>query len=464
MLERHLAPPAEDHDVNVFELSMIRIIAARVLWLAASGLGLALLASCSRLPVGPDVQRLAGGVRSLARADTPRPYDVIAHLTQMDVSDALAKANASEVLGSIPELKLVLCRTPAGATTQSLILRLQQDARVISAEPNSRVMTAEAGQSSAAFSEGSHGWNDVMDQTALVRIGAIQARTRADGSGAKVAILDTGIDLDHPALANAIELPGIEPGITVDPGNDRPQGVDTNLDGIIDGSLGHGTHVAGIVHAVAPQARLLAVRVLDSDGVGDAFGVARGIVLAVGRSPDVLNLSLGLSEVSQSIQAAVDYARATGAVVVAAAGNRDQSTLDFPASYPPVIAVAGTDAGDRKAAFSDYGDIVDIAAPSEGILSTYWGGSYATWSGTSMAAPFVSGTAALLYSRLGEASPTSGAAVETLVRDGAMPLGAIDPVYAPLLGAGRVDALGSVERLLATGVGGETLLERRARH
>ncbi len=443
---------------------MAMITVARGRRLAAVCTGLVLLTSCSRLPVAPGGQQAGGGARSLAPTTTLRANDVIAKLTQMSAADSLARMVDSQVLGSIPELKLVLYRTPSGGKTQAFVLRLLQDPRVLSAEPNQRVMTAEAGQSSAAFSEATRGWSDVTDQNALVRIGALQAQARADGYGTKVAILDTGIDLDHTALAAAIELPGIEPGTLRDPGDDRPEGVDTNQDGIVDGSLGHGTHVAGIVHAVAPQAMLLAVRVLDSDGVGDAFRVARGIVLAVARRANVLNLSLGLPEISQAIQAALDYARSAGVLVVAASGNRGQATLDFPASYPPVIAVAGTDVDDRKATFSDYGELVDIAAPSEGILSTYWDGTYASWSGTSMAAPFVSGTAALLYGKLGATSVATEAAVETLLRVGAMPLGATDPAYGPLLGAGRVDALGSVGRLLSTLGEGESLLERRARH
>lgn len=372
---------------------------------------------------------------------------VVARLVAGSSPDSIAMLYASQVLGTIPELDIVLLRTPTGSTIATFIRRLQEEPRVLFAEPNYPLETAEGRQSDMAFSEASRSWSDVLDQTALTRIDTPGAHLLAKGDGVVVAILDTGIALDHPMLVDAIDLPGIEPGVTVKPGADHPENVDTNRDGVVDGSLGHGTHVAGIVHAVAPAARLLAVRVLDSDGMGDVFRVARGLVLAAGRGATVANLSLGLAEFSRTLQAAVDRVRSEGVVVVAAAGNAGAQTLDFPASYPPVIAVAGTLPDDHKAEFSDYGDAVDVAAPAVGILSTYWDGTYARWSGTSMAAPFVSGISALLYGRLGAASPATAAVVQTLVRAGAVPLMAVDSIYGALLGSGRVNAAASVRRL-----------------
>ncbi len=410
------------------------------------------LGSCAPLPSAPDMSRAHGAARpAQATALAETATEVIAQLAPGVWGDDVATSYGSAVLDTIPELNIQLLRTPDGTTASTFVHRLQLDPRVAFAEPNSQAETAEARQSTIGFSEATRTWSDVQDQNALVRVGAAQAQMIARGDQVLVAILDTGIDLDHPVLAGSLSLPGIEPGVTVSPGDDRPQFLDTNLDGIIDGSLGHGTHVAGIVHAIAPDARLLAVRVLDSDGVGYAFDIARGLVLAVDRGASVANLSLGMPGTSLAVKAAVDFARAAGVVVVAAAGNQNSTQIDFPASYPPVLAVAGTDPNDLKAAFSDYGGAVDVAAPSVGILSTYWDGTYALWSGTSMAAPFASGIAALAYGVEGPRSPTRAAAVEALVSSSAQSLVAIDPTYGSLLGSGRVSAAAAMAGFGARG-------------
>jgi len=411
---------------------------------ACAFLLLGLFAGCSRTPVAPVAAlRRAPLSSSTTAIDGLRPGIALVHYAAGTIPDSLAWNFGSQLLDVIPEIDYALLRTPLGLSVDGFTDELHLDEHVLAAGPNDRVQTAEGLQSSVAFSEGIRAWGAVADQRAFARTGAVGSHRIATGEDVRVAILDTGIDLDHHALVDVLE-PGIEPGETTAPGNDRPDLVDSNGDGIVDGALGHGTHVAGIVHAMAPDARLIPVRVLDSDGVGDVFRVARGIVLAVRAGANVINLSLGLAREAPAIAAAIDYARNAGAVVVAAAGNDATPDVEFPASYPPVVSVAGTDAEDRKSAFSDYGAAVDIAAPAEAILSTYWNGSYARWSGTSMAAPFVSGTAALLYSLAGDRSPEHATMVETAVRGGADPLGAVDPDFGVLLGAGRVNALSSV--------------------
>jgi subtilisin family serine protease len=411
-------------------------------------------ASCSRtmLPLPGDnskaVSALAPYSMTPAQSTSSGPAHVLARIVAGTSAAELAASYQAEALGEISELRIVLLRTPNGVSTSAFVTRLSADPRVEFSEPDFPVDATETRQSSIAFSEGLRSWNDVADQGALRRIGAADAHRVTNGEGVLVAILDTGIELDHPALVGALALPGIEPGVATDPGDDRAEGVDTNGDGLVDGALGHGTHVAGIVHAVAPAARLLPVRVLDSDGVGDAFALARGLVACTKAGAAVANLSLGMSQPSQSVRVAIEYAGTNGVLIAAPAGNVAAPTVDFPASEAQVVAVAATDSLDRRAAFSNYGAEVDVSAPGVGILSTYVGGGYALWSGTSMSTPFASGICALLYSMLGERNPHTETNVGSDLGAGAQPLAATDPDYAPVLGAGRVSASGSIAIVL----------------
>jgi len=320
------------------------------------------LASCSRtnFPVAGDASRAASVLApySLARAQlagaVTQSDRILVRLRPGVLPSDVSASYQTEALGFIPELRVELLRAPNDVSASAFATRLGTDTRVEFAELDLPVGAAESRQSSIAFSEGFRCWSDVADQGALQRIGVAQAQHVTRGAGVLVAILDTGIELDHPALVTALDLPGVEPGVAVNPGDDRAEGVDTNGDGLVDGALGHGTHVAGIVHAVAPDARLLAVRVLDSDGVGDAFALARGLVACTNRGAAVANMSLGMDQPSQSVQAAIDFARASGVLVTAPTGNLSALAVEFPAADAPVVAVAATDSVDRRADFSNY--------------------------------------------------------------------------------------------------------------
>ncbi len=204
----------------------------------------------------------------------------------------------------------------------------------------------------------------------------------------KVGIIDTGISNTHPDL-----LSNVKGGVnTINP---LKSWNDDN---------GHGSHVAGIVAAldndigvigVGPAIGLYAVKVLDRNGSGYLSDVIEGIEWAIANNMQVVNMSLGASTGNQSFHNAVVAAKNAGIVVVVAAGNSAGSVL-FPAAYPEAIAVSATDQSNVIASFSSRGSEVDVAAPGVGIYSTYKGTSYATLSGTSMAAPHVAGSAALV--------------------------------------------------------------------
>ena len=203
-----------------------------------------------------------------------------------------------------------------------------------------------------------------------------------------VAVIDTGRPNAPDLAAN------IKGGNYVTPGA-SPQ--DDN---------GHGTHVAGIIAAVdntlgvigvAPRASLYAVKVLDDAGVGSYSDVISGLQWAVSNGMQVVNMSFGGPDYAP-LRAAITAASNAGIVLVAAAGNSGPgaNTVGYPAKYPEVIAVAATDSANTVASFSSRGPEVELAAPGVSILSTYFGVSYATLSGTSMASPHVAGAAALV--------------------------------------------------------------------
>lgn len=218
--------------------------------------------------------------------------------------------------------------------------------------------------------------------------------------GVKVAILDTGIDQDHEDLSSKIIL--------------QRNFTDSST---IDDLYGHGTHVGGIVAAVTnnnigvaggcPNCQLMNGKVLNDSGSGAYSWVASGIIWASDNNAKVINMSLGGSSPSKTLEGAVNYAWNHSVVVVAAAGNSGNSSKTYPAAYTNVIAVAATDNKDQKATFSSYGaKWVDVAAPGENVFSTFPNHAYKInkslnydfASGTSMATPMTSAVAALIWS------------------------------------------------------------------
>lgn len=213
------------------------------------------------------------------------------------------------------------------------------------------------------------------------------------GQGVRVAVLDTGLDTDHPDLAGAIDdardFTGSRAGV-----EDR---------------VGHGTHVVGTIGArrneqgvigVAPECRLLVAKVLGDDGAGASEWVAAGIDWACEEGADILSLSLGSPRPDATLRDAVARAAARGKFLICAAGNTGRpNSVDYPARWPDTVAVGAVDRDGRLASFSSQGDEVDLCAPGADVLSTYRDGGYAKLSGTSMAAPFVTGVTALLLSK-----------------------------------------------------------------
>jgi subtilisin family serine protease len=304
-------------------------------------------------------------------------------------------------------------------------------------------------------------------QWGLTKIDAERAWSVTDGTGATIAIVDSGVDLDHPDLAANVLGPA-----------DADFTGDADSDGAQDEN-GHGTHVAGIAAAargngvgvagVAPGASILPVRVLDEEGSGSASAVANGIHYAADAGADVINLSLGatagLGQAGQLlgdfdlVYDAVEYAWTNGAVVVVAAGNDSFPLCSEPSNAPTALCVGATDVNDLRSYFSNSDATMTrpyVVAPggdgltcSGEIFSTYLrtapktacspSDGYDAIAGTSMATPFVSGVAALLASR----GLTNAQIVDCLLET-ADDLGT--PGRDPVFGYGRVNARAAVTR------------------
>jgi thermitase len=226
--------------------------------------------------------------------------------------------------------------------------------------------------------------------------------TYASAGGATLAIVDTGIDAAHPDLkahvlatasANCVSPSG---SCTAGPAPDD-NGHGTHVAGIAAAETNNGTGVAGTAYSSA----IVPVKVLDSNAQGSYASITNGIMWAAQQGARAINLSLGGSAYSQTLCDAVSKATALGSLVVASAGNSSSSAPNYPAACPGAVGVAATDSGDSPASFSNFGSPnVFVSAPGVSIYSTYPHAGYTTMSGTSMAAPFVTGLAALLFGEL----------------------------------------------------------------
>jgi subtilisin family serine protease len=289
------------------------------------------------------------------------------------------------------------------------------ETRVVYAEPNYNFLPPEVNRPSWSigqdYSVGGD-FNAYKAQWATQTLRLPVAHNVTRGAGVKVAVLDTGVEASHPALAGRV-LQGFD---FVDMDND-PSEVATQ-----HGAYGHGTHVAGLIALVAPEAQILPVRVLDPEGVGNVWVLSEALAYAsdpdgnpaTDDGADIINLSLGTlrrTKLLESVLSKVcsdtptpgiddDFPAIANSniVVVAAAGNTGDDTQVYPGAenINGLLAVAATTKTDRLASFSTRGSWIGAAAPGDEILSSVPGGQYATWRGTSMAAPLAAGGAALL--------------------------------------------------------------------
>ena len=272
-------------------------------------------------------------------------------------------------------------------------------------------------------------WHGYAAQPAaqIIRLQDAQNGFRIGGTGI-VALIDTGVDPNHPVLQPVLlqgydftrNQPGASEWLDVNGAPIANQGapgeqpgyvqqstaavLDQSTAAVLDGSpyvaFGHGTMTAGLVHLVAPNAKLLPLKAFSANGTGYLSNIVSALYYAVQNHANVVNMSFDLSSSSPSLQSAVSYANKAGVVLVAAAGNESTSVKVYPAAMNGyVVGIASTSDADKRSSFSNYGSAdVWIAAPGENIISTYPGGTYGSESGTSFSSPIVAGTVALMLS------------------------------------------------------------------
>jgi len=268
-------------------------------------------------------------------------------------------------------------------------------------------------------------WSGYVNQPAAVTVRVLQTQSTFHVAGAGiVAMIDTGVDTQHPALVPVL-VPGYNfidntpsgsemgdvnesSAALLDGGSPEPTYVNSStialvnessaalLDGGGDSDFGHGTMTAGIVHLVAPTAKIMPLKAFAADGSGYVSNIIRATYYAVKNGSKVISMSFSFSPSSNEMARAINYANSKGLICVASAGNDGEDVVVYPAGLKNVMGVASTSDYGTRSTFSNYGPDVWVAAPGEGIVSTYPYGTYSAGWGTSFSAPFVSGTAALL--------------------------------------------------------------------
>jgi len=273
--------------------------------------------------------------------------------------------------------------------------------------------------------------------TSIIRLGDARTATKLTGAGT-VAIIDTGADLNHPALAAALvtgydftrdtlgasELADLDPTVAaqlqqsstsiLDAQNTLQLNgsalailnqsstsiLDQSSTSILDSTLaefGHGTMTAGIVHLVAPTAKIMPLKAFRADGSSNLSDIIRAIYYGADHGANVISMSFSMAQSSPGLQAAIQYALSKNVAMVASSGNDGSKTLVYPASYGGVQGIGSSTNTDLRSTFSNYGSgVVTFAAPGEGVVTTYPGSNYAAGWGTSFSTPMFAGAAALV--------------------------------------------------------------------
>ena len=372
--------------------------------------------------------------------------------TKLDVDAAPLAARYSFSIGRtwsdrVHAAYLVTAASPlssialAALRAESGVLEVETDSDVpgVEAHPSSRAMAAPETLTEQLSLGGTIDYylspvrEGYVRQPATRIVGLVDALQRFGPGSTTVAVIDTGVDPNHPALRNVL-LPGYDftrdlPG-TANELADLDQSTVAILDqstvaildskqtpvrlnqstvaildqstvAILDGgtfpkAFGHGTMVAGLVHLIAPQARILPLKAFRADGSASLSDIARAIYFAADNGATVISMSFSMNAPSAELKLAIAYATGKGVICVASAGNDGSDRAVYPSAFPKVIGVGSTNYADRRSGFSNFGGSVRTSAPGEAVVTTYPGNNYAGVWGTSFSTAQVAGAVALM--------------------------------------------------------------------
>lgn len=378
---------------------------------------------------------------TVALADEPPfvPRQALIELAPGSSIQAIHAQYGTSTLREIASRRIYLVQLPQAGNEPEFVDDARSDARIVRSDLNYIGDNGDAngtGQSIFLFRTVSQYQQDPSYAAA----NSTAALPGGQGEGVLIAVLDSGIDATHPQLAGRVDPRGYDfllrqPGVT-----DVGDGLDNNADNRVDEYVGHGTAVAGIIARVAPNASILPIRVMDSDGVANIFAVTEGVYHAIDNGARVINISIGTYGDPTILSDALRQARLANISVVAAAGNDGVSSPVFmPAGLNAegVISVTAVGSTRVRPMFSNFGTWIDLSAPGELVTSILPNGQYGAASGTSFAAPFVSGAIALVRSECTAITPDEAA---LRVRSSAQSVDAVNPNFQGELGAGIVQA------------------------
>jgi subtilisin family serine protease len=354
---------------------------------------------------------------------------VLVILRQGADSIAVAANHGATVTGTIPG-SLVLLFEWQARVEATMLDALLEDPDVVAAEYNLSAWDQETVRRRAIALDRHPTGVRFFAQRAVTAANVTSAQKYATGAETLVAVIDTGVDPFHPLLRYRIAPGGRDFVDNDDEPWETSDGIDQDNDNDVDEAAGHGTFVAGLVLLVAPDAMIVPYRAFNDEGVSNEFAVCSAMLAAMDRGVDVINMSFIQKSRPRILDQIIDEASRRGIVLVSGAGNgepdseyaslRPTSRLPFPADDPRVLAVAAADNQDLLADFSNYGSMVAVAAPGVDLYSGGFAGQLGTCSGTSMAAPLVSGAAALLRSLNPYLGPKE---IEAALLQSAVPIG-----------------------------------------